>query len=102
VQYSHRDMDSKNPIKAFLDRLVESNFRPKEAQILYMLRGDGPCLLGSVGMEMDMKKSNLSRVLSKLQDRGHIEMKLDSNDPRKKVVSLSEDGAKEADDLFNP
>ncbi len=82
--------------------MAELGVRASEAHLLGYLGAYGPCPVGEVARVFGWKKSTLTSVLDRLEERGIVERTLNPNDRRSLLVELSAIGRELAERVYEP
>jgi DNA-binding MarR family transcriptional regulator len=67
----------------------------------YISRRGEDVLPGEISQEMGVSSARIAAALNSLEGKGLLNRRIDSNDRRKILVSLTEEGKACADDLYN-
>ncbi|AZV56523.1 MarR family transcriptional regulator [Clostridium sp. AWRP] len=104
-------MNEKNEVNELLSTYYESWFKINEIYriwskkhgiqdtvlfILYVIEGSPCCSQNEICDKLCLPKQTVSLILSRLEKKGYISRKLDSEDRRNKVVNFTEQGSKYA------
>jgi DNA-binding MarR family transcriptional regulator len=74
------------------DVIKTTKLTPVQFEILLYLDSFAPCSVSDVAQFMVVDKSTSSRVLRGIEDRGLIQLELDSEDRRRRKIRLTEGG----------
>ena len=67
-----------------------NEFRVMNQITLCYLRGDSPCSFPCLDSKLPVKRSTISRVVTRLAQRGYIREEIDPQDRRKRQIYLTE------------
>ncbi len=83
----------------FEDRLKNLEVSPQEGHLLSYLRSYAPCPIAEVVRVFGLKQSTLTSMLDRLEERKLIARKVNPEDRRSFVISLTAEGRRFADRL---
>lgn len=83
----------------FEDRLEDLEVSPQEGHLLSYLRSYAPCPIAEVVRVFGLKQSTLTSMLDRLEERKLIARKVNPEDRRSFVISLTAEGRRFADRL---
>ncbi|NIM49913.1 MAG: MarR family transcriptional regulator [Gemmatimonadales bacterium] len=83
----------------FEDRLKNLEVSPQEGHLLSYLRSYAPCPIAEVVRVFGLKQSTLTSMLDRLEERKLIGRKVNPEDRRSFVISLTAEGRRFADRL---
>lgn len=74
------------------DHLPASGLPLPEGRVLYELATAGPQTAAAVSRSLDMDKAQLSRVVGRLVDRSLVTSRIDPDNARRRILSLTDQG----------
>ena len=77
---------------SFRPMLAKHNFTEQQWRVLRVLGEKGPCDAGQLAENACILSPSLSRIINNLILNKYIEKKLDSNDKRKIILKISDQG----------
>ena len=77
---------------SFRPMLAKHNFTEQQWRVLRVLGEKGPCDAGQLAENACILSPSLSRIINNLITNNYIEKKLDSNDKRKIILKISDQG----------
>ncbi|GHA31876.1 GNAT family N-acetyltransferase [Devosia pacifica] len=70
----------------------KSHFSLAEARVVHELGRPGPSTAGEIAAVLDMDRGQMSRLIWKLTEEGHVATRPDVGDRRRNVLALTDDG----------
>tara|TARA_B100000579_G_C22760918_1_gene818897 strand:+ start:549 stop:1013 length:465 start_codon:yes stop_codon:yes gene_type:complete len=77
---------------SFRPMLAKHNFTEQQWRVLRVLGEKGPCDAGHLAENACILSPSLSRIINNLISNNYIEKELDSNDKRKIILKISDQG----------
>jgi len=80
-------------------QLYNVDFSPKWFPVFFVLSEDGEKTITEIATEIGHSQPSVTKIIKELTKAGLVQMNLDSNDKRKNVVALTEQGEKISDKI---
>lgn len=76
---------------------IDESMKGENFALLYILRQNNFVLPSEIGGEMDISSARVAAILNSLENKGLITRQIDKNDRRKILVTLTKEGAEQAE-----